>query len=153
MLDLWFSKRVSRQCRGEAYYFRFADDFLACFEHQSDAEDFQRRLKDRLEGFGLELAQEKTRCIEFGRFARESAYKRGEKPEEFTFLGFTHYCGKTRAGILQGQTPHQSQEVGPESAQVQRLGEKGQKGAQKRGDAPAGQSPSDRVSELLRHNG
>lgn len=100
VLDLWFSKRVSRQCRGEAHYFRFADDFLACFQHKSDAEDFKCRLKDRLEGFGLELAQEKTRCIEFGRYARENAYKRGEKPEEFTFLGFTHYCGKTRQGYF-----------------------------------------------------
>jgi group II intron reverse transcriptase/maturase len=100
VLDLWFSKRVSRQCRGKAYYFRFADDFLACFQHKSDAEDFKRRLKDRLEGFGLELAEEKTRCIEFGRYARENAYKRGEKPKEFTFLGFTHYCGKTRAGYF-----------------------------------------------------
>jgi group II intron reverse transcriptase/maturase len=100
VLDLWFSKRLSRQCRGEAYYFRFADDFLACFQHKSDAEEFKRRLKDRLEGFGLQLAEEKTRCIEFGRFARESAYKRGEKPEEFTFLGFTHYCGKTKRGYF-----------------------------------------------------
>ena len=100
VLDLWFGKRVSRQCRGEAHYFRFADDFLACFEHKSEAEDFQRRLKDRLEGFGLELAQEKTRCIEFGCYARENAYKRGEKPQEFTFLGFTHYCGKTKRGYF-----------------------------------------------------
>jgi group II intron reverse transcriptase/maturase len=98
VLDLWFSRRVSRQSRGEAYYFRFADDFLACFQYKSDAEDFQRRLKDRLEGFGLELAKEKTRCMEFGRYARENAYKRGGKPEEFTFLGFTHYCGKTKRG-------------------------------------------------------
>jgi RNA-directed DNA polymerase len=98
VLDLWFSRRVSRQSRGEAYYFRFADDFLACFQYKSDAEDFQRRLEDRLEGFGLELAEEKTRCIEFGRFAREDAHKRGEKPKEFTFLGFTHYCGKTKKG-------------------------------------------------------
>jgi group II intron reverse transcriptase/maturase len=100
VLDLWFSRRVSRQSRGEAYYFRFADDFLACFQYKSDAEDFQRRLEDRLEGFGLELAKEKKRCIEFGRFAREDAYKRGEKPEEFTFLGFTHYCGKTKKGYF-----------------------------------------------------
>ena len=100
VLDLWFSKRVSRQSRGEAYYFRFADDFLACFQYKSDAQDFQRRLEDRLEGFGLELAKEKTRCIEFGRFAREDAYKRGEKPKEFTFLGFTHYCGKTQKGYF-----------------------------------------------------
>jgi len=98
VLDVWFSRRMSRQSRGEAYYFRFADDFLACFQNKSDAEDFQRRLGDRLEGFGLELAKEKTRCIEFGRFAREDAYKGGKKPKEFTFLGFTHYCGKTKKG-------------------------------------------------------
>jgi group II intron reverse transcriptase/maturase len=100
VLDLWFSKRVSRQSRGEAYYFRYADDFLTCFQYKSDAEDFQRRQQDRLEGFGLELAQEKTRCIEFGRYARENAYKRGGKPKEFTFLGFTHYCGKSKEGYF-----------------------------------------------------
>jgi group II intron reverse transcriptase/maturase len=100
VLDLWFSRRVSRQSRGEAYYFRFADDFVACFQYREDAESFQRRLKDRLEGFGLELAEKKTRCIEFGRFAREAAYKRGNKPKEFTFLGFTHYCGKTKEGYF-----------------------------------------------------
>ncbi len=100
VLDLWFSRRVSRQSRGEAYYFRFADDFVACFQYKDDAESFPQRRKDRLEGFGLELAEEKTRCIEFGRYARENAYKRGEKPKEFTFLGFTHYCGKTREGYF-----------------------------------------------------
>ena len=98
VLDLWFGWRVSSQSRGEVYYFRFADDFLACFQYRSDAENFQKRLEDRLEGFGLELAKEKTHCIEFGRFAREDANKRGEKPKEFTFLGFTHYCGKTKEG-------------------------------------------------------
>jgi len=100
VLDLWFSRRVSGQSRGEAYYFRFADDFVACFQYKDDAESFRQRLKDRLEGFGLELAEKKTRCIEFGRFAREDAYKRGEKPKEFTFLGFTHYCGKTKEGYF-----------------------------------------------------
>jgi group II intron reverse transcriptase/maturase len=97
-LDLWFSHRVKKQCRGEAYYFRFADDFLACFQYKGDAEHFKNRLNDRLEGFGLEVAEEKTRCIEFGRFARRDAQRRGQKPKEFTFLGFTHYCGKTRNG-------------------------------------------------------
>jgi RNA-directed DNA polymerase len=100
VLDLWFSRGVSRQSCGEAYYFRFADDFVACFQYQGDAEGFQRRLKDRLEGLGLELAEEKTRSIEFGRLAREEAYQRGEKPKEFTFLGFTHYCGKTKEGYF-----------------------------------------------------
>jgi group II intron reverse transcriptase/maturase len=98
VLDLWFSRRISGQCRGEAYYYRFADDFLACFQFKDDAQSFHRRLEDRLEGFGLQMAREKTRCIEFGRFARERAYARGDKPGEFTFLGFTHYCGKTGNG-------------------------------------------------------
>ena len=100
VLDLWFSRRMKRQCQGEAYYFRFADDFLACFQLKSDAEVFKRRLTDRLECFGLELATDKTRCIEFGRFAREEARKRGGKPKEFTFLGFTHYCGRTKKGYF-----------------------------------------------------
>ncbi len=91
---------MRRQCRGEAYYFRYADDFLACFQYEGEAERFHHQLEDRLEGFGLKLAPEKTQCIEFGRFARENAYKRGEKPKDFTFLGFTHYCGKTREGYF-----------------------------------------------------
>ena len=98
VLDLWFSRRVRPACRGEAYYFRFADDFLACFQYTGEAARFRQQLEDQLEGFGLRLAAEKTRCIEFGRFARANAYKRGAKPQEFTFLGFTHYCGTTRAG-------------------------------------------------------
>jgi group II intron reverse transcriptase/maturase len=98
VLDLWFSRRIKKQCRGQAYYFRFADDFLACFQYKGDAGLFRNRLNDRLEGFGLEVAEEKTRSIEFGRFARANAQKRGEKPKEFTFLGFTHYCGKSRKG-------------------------------------------------------
>ena len=97
-LDLWISRRIRRQCQGEAYYFRFADDFLACFQYKGDAEYFHNRLNDRLEGFGLEVAEGKTRCIEFGRFARRDAQRRGQKPKEFIFLGFTHYCGKTRNG-------------------------------------------------------
>ena len=100
VLDLWFSRRVSRQSRGGAYYFRFADDFVACFQYKDDAQSFRKRLEDRLEGFGLKVSQEKSRCIEFGRFARQNAYKRGEKPKEFTFLGFTHYCGKTKEGYF-----------------------------------------------------
>jgi group II intron reverse transcriptase/maturase len=100
VLDLWFSRRVSKASQGEAYYFRFADDFVACFQYREDAEQFRQSLKERLKEFGLAVAEEKTRCIEFGRFARGEAYKRGEKPKEFTFLGFTHYCGKTKEGYF-----------------------------------------------------
>lgn len=107
-LDLWFSRRFKGRCRGQAYYFRFADDFVACFQYRSDATAFREQLEDRLQGFGLELAPEKTRCIEFGRFARENARKGGQKPQEFTFLGFTHYCGKSERGHfkLKRRTSH-----------------------------------------------
>jgi len=99
-LDLWFNRRFSKRCKGGAYYFRFCDDFVACFQYKEDAENFHCQLKDRLEGFALELSREKTRRIEFGRFARENARRVGLKPEEFTFLGFTHYCGKTKKGYF-----------------------------------------------------
>ena len=100
VLDLWFSRKFKKRCKGEAEYFRFADDFLACFQYETDALEFREQLEVRLKGFGLELAHEKTRCIKFGRYARGNARRKGEKPEEFTFLGFTHYCGKTKEGYF-----------------------------------------------------
>ncbi len=100
VLDLWFRHTVQPSCCGEAYSFRFADDFIACFQCRDDARRFDEQLPEWLSRFGLAVAAEKTRCIEFGRFARDSAYKRGEKPKEFTFLGFTHYCGKTKNGCF-----------------------------------------------------
>jgi len=100
VLDLWFSRVVGPQSRGEAYYFRYADDFVACFQYPDDARRFMENLSERLEQFGLKLAMEKTRCLAFGRFARGDAQRRGEKPQEFTFLGFTHYCGKTEKGYF-----------------------------------------------------
>lgn len=98
VLDLWFNKRVRKWSQGEAYLFRYADDFVACFQYRADAMRFRELLEERLEGFGLQLAEEKTRCLKFGRFARDAARKRGKRPEGFTFLGFDHYCGKTRTG-------------------------------------------------------
>ena len=92
--------KVQRQCRGQAYYFRYADDFVACFQYASEANTFLNQLKERVERFGLELAMDKTRCIAFGRYVRSNAGQRGEKPKEFTFLGFTHYCGKTKRGYF-----------------------------------------------------
>jgi group II intron reverse transcriptase/maturase len=100
VLDLWFQRRVRRRCRGEAYLFRFADDFLACFQYQTDAESFLASLGDRLEGFHLEVAEDKTQCLEFGRHARGKAYQKGTKPKEFDFLGMTFFCGKTRHGVF-----------------------------------------------------
>jgi RNA-directed DNA polymerase len=97
-LDQWFSRKVTKGCQGEAYFFRYADDFVACFQYKSEAETFRRRLGQRLECVHLQLAEEKTNCIPFGRFARADAAAKGRKPGEFTFLGFTFYCGKTRKG-------------------------------------------------------
>jgi RNA-directed DNA polymerase len=100
VLDLWFQRRVRRRCQGEAYLFRFADDFLACFQYQRNAECFLESLGDRLKGFHLEVGEEKTRCLEFGRYARANAYHKGAKPKEFDFLGMPFFCGKTRHGVF-----------------------------------------------------
>lgn len=99
-LDQWFEREARKESRGEAYYFRFADDFVTCFQYQEDAAAFLGKLAKRLAVFGLKLAEDKTRCIQFGRYARANATQRGQKPQEFTFLGFTHYCGKTKRGYF-----------------------------------------------------
>jgi RNA-directed DNA polymerase len=97
-LDLWFEKRVKPHAKGEAHLFRFADDFLCAFQFKEEAENFERSLKDRLEGFGLEIAPEKTRRMEYGPYAVQNAKRKDEKRPSFTFLGLTHYCGRTRHG-------------------------------------------------------
>jgi hypothetical protein len=78
---------------------RYADDFVIGFQHEKDARRFREELKERFLKFNLELHAEKTRLIEFGRFAAERRAKRGEgKPATFNFLGFTHLCDRTRNG-------------------------------------------------------
>src|SRR5436309_13357065 len=80
---------------------RYADDTIAGFQYQTDADRFLENLRERLAKFGLELHPDKTRRIEFGRFAQTNRKRRGEgKPETFDFLGFTHVCGKTRHGAF-----------------------------------------------------
>ena len=99
-LDLWFERVFRKSCRGEAYYFRYADDFLACFQYREDAERFLKDLRDRLGKFHLEMELSKTQLIEFGRFAEMNAARKGGRPATFDFLGFTHYCGQTRNGAF-----------------------------------------------------
>jgi RNA-directed DNA polymerase len=97
--DLWAHQWRGRRARGEVVIVRYADDFVVGFEHRDDAERFRAELVARLARFGLELAADKTRLIEFGRFAADNRRARGlGKPETFEFLGFTHICAKTRAG-------------------------------------------------------
>lgn len=94
VLDNWFDVIVKRQCEGESYLIRYADDFVCCFQNKREAEIFRQRLEERFKKYGLELAEEKTRILEFGRFARQNRERRGgRKPDTFDFLGFTFYCG------------------------------------------------------------
>lgn len=98
VLDLWADAWRRQYARGDVIIVRYVDDFVLGFQHRDDAEGFLAALKARLERFHLELHPDKTRLIEFGRYATERRQRRGEgKPETFDFLGFTHYCGKTRA--------------------------------------------------------
>ena len=102
VFDLWADQWRRRHAHGEVIIVRFADDYIVGFEYQRDARRFLDDLRGRLAEFSLELASEKTRLIEFGRFAAERRQKRGlGKPETFGFLGFTHICGKTRNGRFQ----------------------------------------------------
>lgn len=97
VLDLWVHQWRTRKARGEVYIVRYADDFVMGFQYKSDGEIFQRALVERLKQFGLKLHPEKTRLIEFGRFAESNRRTRGaSKPETFDFLGFTHLCGNKR---------------------------------------------------------
>lgn len=99
LLDLWFERRVKPTCQGEAYLVRFADDFLATFQFKRDADRFHEDVKDRFAQFGLELAEEKTRRIFFGRFAAITRQQHGMgRPETFEFLGFKHVSGVDRQG-------------------------------------------------------
>ena len=97
-LDIWFEKRVKRNCRGYARLIRYADDYVVCFQFAEDASQFMIDMQARLNKFHLEVAPEKTRLFEFGVFAQSKAKSRGERPATFDFLGFTHYCSRSRDG-------------------------------------------------------
>ena len=99
VLDQWVQWWRRKYARGDVIIVRFADDFTAGFEHLGDAKQFMRDLRERFAKFSLQLHPDKTRLIEFGRFAADRRAARGlGKPETFDFLGFTHICGKTRDG-------------------------------------------------------
>ena len=108
VLDLWFQKKWrSREVRGDAIIVRYADDFVVGFQHKRDAERFLSAVKERFGSFELEIHPNKTRLIEFGRYAQERRRERGMgRPETFDFLGFTHYCTEKRRGCFQvGRKP------------------------------------------------
>jgi group II intron reverse transcriptase/maturase len=98
VLDKWFEDEVKPRLKGEAYEIRFADDAILCFQHKGDAEKVLTVLPKRFEKYGLTLHPEKTRLIEFGRYAAKNAGKQGKKPATFNFLGFVHICARSRQG-------------------------------------------------------
>jgi group II intron reverse transcriptase/maturase len=99
VFDRWVRQWRRRHARGDMIVTRFADDFVAGFEHEADAQRFLADLRERFAKFGLELHPDKTRLIEFGRYAARNRAARGVgKPETFDFLGFTHICAKGRNG-------------------------------------------------------
>ena len=95
LFDLWADVWRKKVAKGDVVVVRYADDLVVGFQHRTEAERFLKEFRERLAKFGLELNPAKTRLIEFGRFAARDRKQRGEgKPETFTFLGFTHYCGQ-----------------------------------------------------------
>ena len=99
MFDLWAQRWRQKQAHGEVIVVRFADDFVAGFQHRHEAERFLAELRERFAKFGLELHADKTRIVEFGRYAERNRRNCGDgKPGTFNFLGFTHSCAKTRKG-------------------------------------------------------
>jgi RNA-directed DNA polymerase len=102
VFDLWAEQWRKRHARGTVIFVRYADDIVAGFEYEAEAKRFLADMRRRLEQFALSLHPDKTRLIEFGRFAAEDRAKRGlGKPETFNFLGFTHICGRSRQGKFQ----------------------------------------------------
>lgn len=99
VLDLWVNWWRKRHARGDVYIIRYADDFVVGFQYRSDAVALRCALADRMRQFGLKLHPEKTRLLEFGRFAITNREERDAgRPETFDFLGFTHACARRRAG-------------------------------------------------------
>ena len=98
VLDSWFETEVIPQLNGYAQLIRYADDFIVCFENEKEAMIFGVALRQRMNKFGLKISEEKSKIIEFGRCSCHRARKYGFRCETFDFLGFTHFCDKTRRG-------------------------------------------------------
>jgi RNA-directed DNA polymerase len=98
VLDEWFEHEVKPRLKGVAHEIRFADDAVLCFQYREDAEKVMEVLPKRFAKYGLTLHPEKTRLLDFGRYAEEHAKRQGKKPATFDFLGFTHICARSRKG-------------------------------------------------------
>src|SRR5215218_6520633 len=102
VFDLCAERWRRREATGDMIIVRYADDIVVGFQHEADGQRFLSMMRDRLQEFALQLHPDKTRLIEFGRYAAQTRHRKGlDKPETFNFLGFTHICGKTRQGRFQ----------------------------------------------------
>ena len=154
VLDLWFEKVIKRKVKGFVQLIRYADDFIVLFQIAKEAEEFGRKLRERLSKpphpsgwgivkgpphqflvwgytpsspcfrtghsgwggkFGLKIAEEKSKIIWFGQYAWQKAQIEGKRLDTFDFLGFTHYCDKTRGGKVQVRAKDSKQEIQAES--------------------------------------
>ena len=115
VFDLWAERWRRREAKGDVIIVRYADDIVVGFQHEADARRFWDAMRERLQKFSLSLHPDKTRLIEFGRFAADKRAQRGlGKPETFSFLGFTFICGKSLKGkflILSGSTARRARIV------------------------------------------
>ena len=98
VLDLWFEKRVKPQAEGGCHLVRYADDFICMIQKGNDARHIEGWLRERFAKFDLQLHPQKTRTIGFGRYEGINARRQQRRANTFDFLGFTHYCGKSRQG-------------------------------------------------------
>lgn len=98
VLDEWFTKEVKPYLKGQSYLIRYCDDFVILAQNKVEAQGILDKLRERFKQYGMELNQEKTRVVSFGSWERENAKKQQRGPNTFNFLGFTHYCSRTRGG-------------------------------------------------------
>jgi hypothetical protein len=99
-VECGFERKVKPQMKGYVRLIRYADDLVVCIQSEKEAHAFVEMLKERLAKFGLRLSENKSRIIAFGRYVWQKAQREGQKVETFDFLGFTHYCDKTRKGAF-----------------------------------------------------
>ena len=137
VLDQWFEREVKPRLKGEAFMIRFADDFICCFENESDARRYQSVLPKRLARFSLAVAEEKTKLIRFGRFARRDSQRHGEgAPSTFDFLGFTHYCGRSRAGKFKLKRKTSTKKLRVKLREMRVLNKRGRQTTTRESDGP-----------------
>lgn len=121
VLVWWYREKMKPLMKGYSGLVVYADDFVVCFQYKEDAELFYEHLKTRMKHFGMTLEEEKTRLIEFGRYAKERCARNGTKPDTFTFLGFTHYCSHGRSGQFRVKRKTSRKKFAKKCKEVNRL--------------------------------